>query len=116
VSSEFRWEGNLEARLNQFGPRVKRAMVASAKYSAQEAESFMRSEAPWTDRTGAARMGLNADVQVATNKVAIVLYHSVPYGPFLEVRWGGKYGIIKDTMAAIGPRWVSLLGKMVFDA
>lgn len=114
-SNSFTWEGNLEARLNQMGPQVKRAMVAGAKYVSGEAEDFMRSNAPWTDQTGAARNGLGTSVQVSTNKVALVMYHSVPYGVFLEVRWGGKYGIIEKTMAATGPRLVEVIGRLAFS-
>ena len=115
MPSNFRLEGDLTARLNQMGPKIKRAMVASAGLSATQAESFMRSEAPWTDRTGLARAGLRAQVMVSTNKVALVMYHSVPYGVFLEVRWGGKYGIIPATMAAVGPFWVQALSRIMWD-
>lgn len=112
---KFRLEGDLTTRLNQFGPRIKRGMVAAAKYTAVQAESFMKSEAPWTDRTSAARNGLGTEVIVSTNKVAIVLYQSVEYGPFLEVRWGGKFAIIEPTMAAVGPLFVEALRRLAFD-
>lgn len=111
----FRLEGNLSSNLQQMGPRIKRAMVASAQYVAPQAESFMKSQAPWTDRSGAARNGLRADVVVATNKVAIVLFHSVPYGVWLEIRFGGKWGIIPATMAAAGPLWVEAFARLAFD-
>lgn len=111
----FRLEGDLTRRLNQVGPSVKRAMVASANYAATQSESYMRENAPWTDRTGAARNGLRADVQVSTNKVALILYHSVAYGVFLEVRWGGKYAILQPTMEVAGGIWMEALGKMIFD-
>jgi hypothetical protein len=111
----FHWEGDLQAKLNQFGPKIKRNMVAAAKYTAGQAESYMKSEAPWTDRSGAARNGLGTEVVVSTNKVAIVLYQSVEYGPFLEVRWGGKYAIIEPTMAAAGPIFLEALARMIFD-
>jgi hypothetical protein len=75
----------------------------------------MKSNAKWTDRTGNARQGLNADVQVSTNNVAIVLYHTVPYGVFLEVRWGGRYAIILPAMQYGGPLFVAAIGKMAFD-
>lgn len=111
----FRLEGDLTKRLDQFGPHAKRSMVAAAGYTATQAESFMRSQAPWTDRTGAARNGLRSQVVVSSNKVAIVLYHSVAYGPYLEVRWGGKYGILLDTVAAAGPLFVETIGRLMFD-
>ena len=110
----FRLEGDLEANLKQFGPKVQAAMVAAAHYVAPQAESFMRSEATWTDRTGAARNGLRSQVVTGPDKVAIVLYHSVPYGVWLELRWDGKYAIIERTMAAAGPLFVEAIGRLAF--
>lgn len=111
----FHFEGDLSARLNQFGPKVKRAMVAAAGLTATRGEQYMKENAPWTDRTGAARNGLGANVVVETNKVAVVLYQSVPYGGFLELRWDGKYAIIEPTMAAVGPFFVETIGKLAFS-
>lgn len=113
--SSFRLEGNLQANLAGMKDKHKQAMVLSARYVATQSESFMRSNAPWTDRTGNARSGLRAKVVSSGDKVAIVLHHSVPYGPYLEVRFGGKYGIIPAAMAAAGPLWVEVLGRMLFD-
>lgn len=111
--ADFRWEGDLMANIAGMDDHVKRAMYASAEYVAPEIQSFMRTEAPWTDRTGNARNGLKTKVYSKGDKVAIVLYHTMPYGPFLEVRWGGKYGIIPAAMAAGGPRWVEVLGRLL---
>lgn len=115
MPGQFKFEGDLVGRLSKMEATTKRAMVASAGMAATQGESFMKSNAPWTDRTSAARNGLKAQVVVAPNKVAIVMYHSVPYGVWLEIRWGGKYGIIPMAMAATGPYWVQLLSKMIFD-
>jgi hypothetical protein len=111
----FRLTGDLEANLKTMPIEHRRALVASAQYVAPLAESFMKSQAPWTDRTGIARNGLRARVHLSgTDKVAIVLYHTAPYGVFLEVRWGGKFGIIPAAMAAAGPLWVEALGRLMF--
>lgn len=110
----WRMEGTMEGRLNQFGPHTKRAMVAAANYTAPLAEAHMKATAPWTDRTGAARSGLNAEVVVSSNKVAIVLYHSVPYGVYLETRWGGRFAVIQPTLAVMGPVFAKAVGRMVF--
>src|SRR6478609_9033806 len=101
------WTGdNLVVNLAEFEMKVKRGMVAAAHFTSGQAEAYMKSRAPWTDRTGAARNGLGTQVITSTDKVAIVLYHSVAYGPFLEVRWGGKYAVIDPTMAAIAPLYL----------
>ena len=110
-----KWSGTLTTGLNQFGPHMKRSMVAAANYVAPVGEQFMKTNAPWTDRTGAARSGLHTKVVVSSNKVAIVFYHSVPYGVFLETRWGGKYAIVEPAIAYIGPLFAEVLAKMAFD-
>lgn len=115
MSKTFRLEGDMMDKLNQFGPRMKRAMVAAAGHVAPQAEQHMKQAAKWTDRTGNARNGLKAQVMVETNKVAIVLFHQVPYGPFLEVRWGGKYAIIEPTIAMFAPVYVETIGRLAFD-
>jgi hypothetical protein len=90
-------------------------MVATAHYVAPQIQSDMRSNAPWQDQTSNARNGLFAKVVVATNAVSIVLYHSVPYGIWLELRWSGKYAIITPSLAKWGPKYFELLAKAVFD-
>lgn len=112
-NNTFRLEGPLIQNLNNFDEHANKAMIAGANFVAPEIESFMRSNAPWEDRTGNARSGLKAKVAVSKDKVAIILYHSVPYGVYLEVRWGGKYGIIPDAMAAGGPRLVEVVGRLM---
>lgn len=106
--------GSLERNLAETDFKVKRGMIAAANFVAPQAEQFMRSNAKWTDRTGAARNGLGARVVVGDDKVAIVLYHSVAYGVFLELRWGGKYAIIEPAMAAMGPLFAQALERLAF--
>jgi hypothetical protein len=68
------------------------------------AESHMRQNAPWTDRTGNARNGLMAKHEFTPMvKHELILYHTMPYGFWLEVRWSGRYAIIGPTMLEIGP-------------
>jgi hypothetical protein len=115
VGDAIRWEGDLTDQLNQFGPRVKRAMVAAAKMTEAEAEAYMKSNAPWTDQTGNARNGLKAQTIVGPNVVAILLYHQVPYGIYLELRWSGRYAIIVPTIEMFAPIFAKRIGELAFD-
>lgn len=114
MATGWRMEGDMQVKLNQMGPTVKRGMVAAANYTAPLAEAHMKATAPWTDRTSAARNGLGAKVVVSTNKVAIVLFHSVPYGVYLETRWGGRFAVINPTIAIMGPVYAKAVGRIVF--
>lgn len=109
------WSGDLTDKLNQFGPRIKRAMVAAAKVIEPQAIAYMRSNATWTDRSGNARAGLNVETEVSTNRVTMYLYHQVPYGPWLELRWSGRYQIINPTIEVFAPKLIQLVSELAFD-
>jgi hypothetical protein len=115
VASGIEWSGDLTTRVNQFGPKIKRAMVAGAKYVEPQAEAYMKNNATWTDRSGDARNGLKAQTEVTTNSVVIYLFHTVPYGPWLELRWSGKYQIINPTIEVFAPVLVDTIAKLAFD-
>jgi hypothetical protein len=78
-------------------------------------EGYARTNAPWTDRTGNARNGLNASAFHEGERHGIILAHGVPYGIWLEVRFEGRYGIINDTIESQGRELMSafryILGK-----
>jgi hypothetical protein len=103
------------ANLKEFDLHVARATAAAAEYIAPQAEAHMKNNAPWTDRTGAARNGLRAKVVAGPETIGIVLYHSVPYGIFLEVRFNGAYAIILPTIQEFAPRFLDAIGRLVFD-
>lgn len=109
----IRWEGKVTGNLRTLDMKAKRALIGSANYVAPKLEQHMKSNATWTDRTGAARNGLGAQVVAGNNKVAIVLFHSVSYGVYLETRWGGKYAIIRPTIATGGPMFAETYKRLV---
>lgn len=113
--SGISWSGDMDDKLNQFGPRVKRAMVVAAKFIEPKAQAYMRDNAPWTDQTGNARQGLEAQTEVSTNKVTIYLFHKVPYGPWLELRWSGRYQIINPTIEVFAPQLMAKVADLAFD-
>jgi regulator of sirC expression with transglutaminase-like and TPR domain len=88
---------------------IKMATVAGAveevmHRGAEEMESYAKSNAPWTDRTGDARAGLHADVDTSLGDITIELAHAVDYGIYLELKDDGKYAILMPTIEALGPR------------
>jgi len=70
------------------------AVAGYAKVLAEDILQWMKTNAPWEDRTGDARNELWTDVQHQGFKVLIHLGHGVEYGIWLEVRWNGVYAII----------------------
>lgn len=59
---------------------------------------YAKDNAPWEDRTGDARAGLDIDVDQENDSIYITLYHTVDYGLYLEVIESGKFATIMPTL------------------
>lgn len=78
-----------------------------AEQNAREMEAWAKANAPWQDRTGAARAGLHASVEGNS----IVLSHGVPYGIWLEVANGGRFAIIAQAIDVFGAKYMDELQR-----
>jgi hypothetical protein len=96
-------DGGLRNRLRKGPQQFMNAAWITAQRDAPNVENYMRNEAPWTDRTGNARNGLLARAFKEGDSVGIDLFHSVPYGIFLEAKHNGAYAIIQPTIDHMGP-------------
>lgn len=87
-----------------FPPKMDAALGALMEFESGNVQDYMRSNAPWTDRTSNARGGLFAVAKSSFGQHTIVCYHTVNYGIWLEVAHGGKYRIIQPTVQIEGKR------------
>ena len=95
----FYWIDPLtELRVPQYAKDLEVGVERTLKFFAPKIQEEAKAGAPWTDRTGNARAGLTADVVELSGGLTLVLYHTVPYGIWLEVRWGGRWSIIQPTL------------------
>lgn len=102
---------SLHRNMGLMAPAVDAVIGKIMKYEANEAQNFMRQNAPWTDRTSNARNGLFArEFQDGTHHI-IVLYHTMPYGFWLEVKHAGQYQIIMPATEECGRQVMSSLDK-----
>lgn len=111
------WDtSELEHGFAKFKPTLDQAVATLMKYEEQKVQSYMRINAPWTDQTTNARNGLFARAFSEGSSHVIVCHHTMPYGIWLEVRFGGAYAIINPTIQAEGRRILgdlrNLLNKM----
>jgi hypothetical protein len=77
-----------------------------------EMVSWAKENAPWSDRTGNAREGLQGRVVWEDDRhFTIFLGHGpdIYYGIWLEVRWGGRFAIVAPTLEHFAPQ---LAGKL----
>ena len=77
---------------------VERGVDATLARFEGIAESRMKDNAPWTDRTGNARNGLAATSGAEGDLHVLVLYGQVPYQIYLELKNSGEYAIIWPTV------------------
>lgn len=105
----------LAAQVQRFGRAVEDDLADFATRLAEDLVAFMKANRPWTDRTGDARRLLNAKVVRGFGGIVyIIIGHGVPYGVFLEVRWGGRFGILQKTIRAAEPQWRAWLTSRGF--
>ena len=88
---------------------------AAAEEGAEELVNYAQDNAPWADRTGAARQGLSAEVDLSLDEVVITLYHTVDYGLWLELIQDGTFAIIMPTLEKLGPEIIAKAGGVVME-
>lgn len=115
ASSKGFFSTNTLARgLAQFEFKMRDRMEEIANDFAKELVDYAQSHAPWNDRTGDARAGLGAQAETGLGgNIIVTLFHTVSYGIWLEVRWGGKYAIIIPTVEQKGPELLQKMERMM---
>lgn len=108
-------EDTLTPRLKSLHPQLHGAIMATMTFFADRAEKYAKSNAPWQDQTGNARQALSARAIGAPTRYVIVVFHQMPYGVWLEVRWSGRYAIILPTIEHIGPQLMTALSRVLGD-
>lgn len=101
--SSITWtDKELFKNLDQAPAKLDAAMAAFTHHWSGQVEAYARTNAPWQDQTSNARNGLTAVPEVEPSRYSIVLFHRMPYGIWLEVRWSGRYAIILPTIQVMG--------------
>ena len=66
-------------------------------------ETWMKANAPWTDRTANARQSLYANVELLLDGGVLIFDHGVTYGVFLEYANQGRFAIIAPALDHFAP-------------
>ena len=106
-------DASLRRNLGDLPDRIDAYVHATVDYGSDKVVAYAKQNAKWRDQTGAARSGLRTVTEWEPRKRhAIVLFHSVTYGIWLEVRFAGRYAIILPTIQVMGPEVMRLLNKL----
>lgn len=89
---------HLAAKVAALGPAFAGALGVVGATVAFAGEARAKADAPWTNRTGAARAGLHGTSAVDGTSLEVVLAHGVDYGVWLELANQGRYAVIPGTL------------------
>ena len=104
----------LQRGVVQLDDRLDRAIAGAVKQRSHIAIAWMRENAPWTDRTGNARSGLDAYTEhEAKVHHTIWLFGRMPYQIWLEIRFAGKYAIIGPAILDQGRKLMKTFTKII---
>lgn len=120
LSVGFKWEVEPAQSIPQMFDNYTKTVFLSGRRQAEDRARDMvewaKTNAPWEDRTGDARAGINAIVKDSPGIIAeIVLQHdpSLPYTLWLELADGGRLAIIAKTIDYFGPIFMNDMQKLV---
>jgi hypothetical protein len=99
--------------LGDLRERLTTALKRLGDLMAARIASAAKAGRVWTDRTSDARNGLTARAVMEGQKLVIYLYHVMHYGLWLEVKNGGTYAIIMQTLQKHYPEVVAMAGRLL---
>lgn len=107
----------LTAAFRDAPKRAAQYLSKTTVYYSLRTENYAKAKARWTDRTGNARSGLSSSYQIESSATrgtyTIDLFHRVPYGIWLEVRFNMKYAIINKSVSAEGQKFFNAANKLM---
>jgi hypothetical protein len=104
--------GSLGRSLAEFDHDAERYIQRAKKEAAIRGEAAMKSEAPWRDRTTAARRGLWAEPFGDARNGGIEMGHTAEYGVYLEESNGGRFQIIMPVLVRVGTAFMQSMEAM----
>lgn len=105
--------GDLERNVEQLEAKIDGAVNLLVDYHALKGMEHLKTDAPWTDRTGAARTGLHTVSFSGGGKHTILFAHSVHYGIWLEVKFSGRDEVIMPTVRKTGRELMQSLNGLM---
>lgn len=106
MSFKLNYNGStLEKNIDKMSDKLGVVVLMYSATKASELQAKMKTNRPWTDRTGMAKALLSAKVsQPSPTIVRITLAHGVDYGIWLELAHEKNYAVVAPTVREEGPR------------
>ena len=106
----------LYSALKSMGDNAHQVLLDEMNKLAPEITDWMKAKAPWTDRTGRARAGLNTKAWwEGTYRLIIEMSYGADtfYGTYLENMRGGRYNILKRALTYWGKHVLDGIGDFM---
>lgn len=84
----------LGAAVIRYGDYLVRSILRELERIARDIAAWMQANHPWSNRTGEAEQGLRCEAFESDGGLLLVAYHSAAHGKWLELKWGGIWGVI----------------------
>lgn len=105
--------GNLYRSVQELDDKIQREVKATVQRQGTQGIAALKQNAPWTDRTSAARNGLHTVVMLGGSQHIIIYSHTVHYGIWLEVKFSGRDATIMPTIQREGPDLMNKLDGLL---
>jgi len=113
AASSFVWEYNdIAKNLAEFTPKMRANAAVIVDREADLATANMKSNAPWTDRTGNARSTLATDVKHRADADEMILHGGMPYQVYLETMQAGRFAAIVPETRHRGPHVMAQMTQL----
>lgn len=103
MKAQIVWQtspAELGNQIEDWWQRVEAKLASEMEALGADLKVYAQANHPWTNRTGQAEAQLNYSVIASGTEFEVVLYQGVYYGVYLEMRWGGRWGVIPAALAA----------------
>ena len=109
------WDDGIEPNLTVFAGVAASNPAEVMADAVDYVVGYAQENAPWQDRTGEARGGLNAVVEEGSDEIYLVLFHTAEHGYWLELIQSGRFAIIMPTLEALAPEIFHQAGASMFE-
>jgi hypothetical protein len=113
VTTEFEWIADPEkvfpVMMNQYIVDIRAAIAAVLLRYEPEIETWLKTNAGWTDQTGNLRQSMWAEFQQVALDLQIAFDYDLDYGVFLELANSGAYAVTGPALDYFAPRiWADI--------
>lgn len=104
--------GNLLGNLKVAENRIAQGRIQAAQEIAALLESWAKTNAPFTDRTGNLRNSIRAGIEsVSGEMVTILLSAGMEYAPYVELRADQRYAYLKPAVEQNKNRMIEIVRR-----